>query len=29
VGLRGQGEGSAKVDDVVVYRCVTARGAWL
>jgi hypothetical protein len=29
VGLREKGEGSAKVDDVVVYRCVTARGAWL
>jgi len=29
VGLRRQGEGPAKVDDVVVYRCVTARGAWL
>jgi hypothetical protein len=27
VGLRRQGEGPAKVDDVVVYRCVTARGA--
>jgi hypothetical protein len=29
VGLRENGEGPAKVDDVVVYRCVTARGAWL
>jgi SHS2 domain-containing protein len=29
VGLRGQVEGPAKVDDVVVYRCLTARGAWL
>jgi hypothetical protein len=29
VGLRGQVEGPAKVDDVVVNRCVTARGAWL
>jgi len=29
VGLRRQGEGPAKVDDMVVYRCVTARGAWL
>jgi hypothetical protein len=29
VGLREKGEGSAKVDDMVVYRCVTARGAWL
>jgi hypothetical protein len=29
MGLRRQGEGPAKVDDVVVYRCVTARGAWL
>jgi hypothetical protein len=29
VGLRGQGEGPAKVDNVVVYRCVAARGAWL
>jgi hypothetical protein len=29
VGLRGQGEGPAKVDDVVMYRCVSARGAWL
>jgi hypothetical protein len=29
VGLRKRGEDPAKVDDVVVYRCVTARGAWL
>jgi hypothetical protein len=29
VGLRENGEGPAKVDDVVVYRCVIARGAWL
>jgi hypothetical protein len=29
VGLSRQGEYPAKVDDVVVYRCVTARGAWL
>jgi hypothetical protein len=29
MGLRRQGEGPAKVDDVVVYRCVTARGVWL
>jgi hypothetical protein len=29
VGLRGQVEGPAKVDDVVVNRCVTARGTWL
>jgi hypothetical protein len=29
VGLRKKGEDPAKVDDVVVYRCVTARGAWL
>jgi len=29
VGLRRQGEGSVKVEDLVVYRCVTARGAWL
>jgi hypothetical protein len=29
VGLRGQGEGPAKVENVVVYRCVTARGVWL
>jgi hypothetical protein len=29
VGLRRQGEDPAKVDDMVVYRCVTARGAWL
>jgi hypothetical protein len=29
VGLGDKGEGPAKVDDVVVYRCVTARGAWL
>jgi len=29
VGLREKGEGPAKVDDMVVYRCVTARGAWL
>jgi hypothetical protein len=29
VGLRGRGEGPAKVENVVVYRCVTARGAWL
>ena len=29
VGLGENGEGPAKVDDVVVYRCVTARGAWL
>jgi hypothetical protein len=29
VGLRRQGEGPPKVDDVVVYRCVAARGAWL
>jgi hypothetical protein len=26
VGLRGQGEGPAKVEDVVVYRCVASRG---
>jgi hypothetical protein len=29
VGLRGRGEGPAKVENVVVYRCVTARGVWL
>jgi hypothetical protein len=29
VGLGDKGEDPAKVDDVVVYRCVTARGAWL
>jgi hypothetical protein len=29
VGLRGQGESPAKVENVVVYRCVTARGVWL
>jgi hypothetical protein len=29
VGLGEKGEGPAKVDDMVVYRCVTARGAWL
>jgi hypothetical protein len=29
VGLRENGEGPAKVDDVVVYKCVAARGAWL
>jgi hypothetical protein len=29
VGLRGNSEGPAKVDDVVVYKCVAARGAWL
>jgi hypothetical protein len=29
VGLRKKGEHPAKVDDVVVYRCVAARGAWL
>jgi hypothetical protein len=29
VGLRRQGEGPAKAENVVVYRCVTARGAWL
>jgi hypothetical protein len=29
VGLGEKGEGPAKVDNVVVYRCVTARGAWL
>jgi hypothetical protein len=27
VGLRRQGKGPAKIEDVVVYRCVTARGA--
>jgi len=29
VGLRGQGEGPAKVEDVVVYRCVASKGIWL
>jgi SHS2 domain-containing protein len=29
VGLRERGEGPAKVENVVVYRCVTARGVWL
>jgi hypothetical protein len=29
VGLRRQGEGQAKVEDVIIYRCVTAKGIWL
>jgi hypothetical protein len=29
VGLRENGEGPAKVDDVVVYRCVASKGIWL
>jgi hypothetical protein len=29
VGLRRQGEGPAKVEDVVVYRCVASKGIWL
>jgi len=29
VGPRGQGEGPAKVEDVVVYRCVASKGIWL